>query len=141
MHTIVESQLECSMADSTIVMTIPFALSGADHFTIRSHLASFAELAECKAVHFVESAPCVMLAHGLLTGVVVSIGFAQTFVVPVVAGHVLRHATVSSRVGGMALTQRMQELVLHEADGTDWHALQYLINTPLVLQCFTVVAY
>ena len=131
----VEKDLQCNMGNTTVVMTVPFGLSGSDHYTIRSQLLSLPQLRDCKAVYFVESAPCVLLAHGLVTGIVCSIGFGQTFVAPVVDGRVVREGVIVSRLGGMALTQRMQHLVFDEAEDMDWNHLQSLLDLPLVTYC------
>ena len=58
----------------------------------------------------VDAASLCLFAHQLTSGVVVNIGFGQTFVVPVVDGRVIRDAVVSMRVGGMDLTQMMAQL-------------------------------
>ena len=49
-------------------------------------------------------------------GCVCSIGFGQTFVVPVIDGKVIEEGVLTSRMGGMALTQRMQGLVIDEVE-------------------------
>eukprot|EP00656_Telonema_subtile_P028951 TRINITY_DN3175_c0_g1_i3.p1 TRINITY_DN3175_c0_g1~~TRINITY_DN3175_c0_g1_i3.p1 ORF type:complete len:394 (+),score=94.95 TRINITY_DN3175_c0_g1_i3:148-1329(+) len=118
------------------VLTVPFGLSGADHHTIRSQLSGLHQLRECKAVYFVEAAPCVLLAHGLVTGVVCSIGFGQTFVVPVIDGRVVSEGVVTSRLGGMSLTQRMQQLVVNEiGDHVDFDELEHWLDIPLITYC------
>lgn len=136
MLDLVEQRLECNLGNTSVVMTVPFGLSGADHHAIRSQLGSLPQLQHCRAVYFVEAAPCVLLAHGLVTGVVCSIGFGQTFVVPVVEGRVISDAAVASRLGGMSLTQRMQQLVVQElGDAVDFHEVQHLLDLPLITYC------
>eukprot|EP00658_Telonema_sp_P-2_P070132 TRINITY_DN59739_c0_g1_i4.p1 TRINITY_DN59739_c0_g1~~TRINITY_DN59739_c0_g1_i4.p1 ORF type:complete len:316 (-),score=79.57 TRINITY_DN59739_c0_g1_i4:1056-2003(-) len=136
----VEDNLECDLSKTTVVLTVPLSLSGADHCTIISALTnSVPQLKHCRAAYFVESAPCVLLAHGLITGVVCSIGFGQTFVIPVVEGQVMTEGIVTSHLGGMALTQHMQQLVFWEMEQQpgehDWDLIQDALDMPFVTYC------
>ena len=52
-----------------------------------------------KQLCIVDSASLCLFAHNLTSGVVVNIGFANTFVVPVLRGHVIRSAVRTLRLG------------------------------------------
>ena len=58
---------------------------------------------QLKAVCIVDSASLCLFAHNLTSGVVVNVGFANTFVVPVLRGHVIRRAVRVMRLGGAGL--------------------------------------
>lgn len=138
----VEGMLEsCDLTTTTLVLVVPFAMSGLDHYTIRANfLERVLATTHCqvmpKSVYFVESAPCVLLAYGLVTGVVCSIGFGETFIVPVAKGRVISSGVLRSNLGGMALTQYMQQLVMNEVDDAiDWERLQDAIDIPLITFC------
>ena len=65
---------------------------------------------QLKQVCIVDSASLCLFAHNLTSGVVVNIGFANTFVVPVLRGHVIRKAVRVMRLGGAGLTQFFAQL-------------------------------
>jgi len=132
----VAQRVNSAILASTLVVTVPFGLAGADHYTIRRQLQNLPQLAHCKAVYFVDAALSVLLAHGFVTGCVCSIGFGQTFVVPVIDGKVIEEGVLTSRMGGMALTQRMQGLVIDEVEEEiDLNHLQMALDLPLVTYC------
>ena len=63
------------------------------------------------ARHTAPSFQC-LFGNKLTSGVVVNIGFGQTFVVPVVRGHIIRDAVKTiPRMGGAALTQFYQMIL------------------------------
>jgi len=136
----IEDRLSCDLSASTVVAVIPFTMSGLDHYTMRANLRRvfFPNGYEvCKSVYFVEP-PCVLLAHGLVTGVVCSIGFGETFIVPVSKGRVLSDGVLRSNLGGMALTQYMQHLLLQEAEeneDVEWERLQDNVGLPFITFC------
>jgi len=139
----IEQQLGIKdISDKTVVVTLPFkfGLAGPgqrplDHYHVREAYAPLAD--KCRSLFFIESAACVLLAHGLVTGVVVSIGFAETFVVVVVKGRVLK--TVKGPVGGMRLTQFMSQLVHQDneeqAEGLNMRRVENAIDLPFITYC------
>ena len=68
----------------------------------------------------VDSASLCLFANNLTSGVVVNIGFANTFVVPVLRGHVVREAVRTLRIGGMTLTQLFGALLDVRGVSTEW---------------------
>ena len=55
-----------------------------------------------------------------LCGQVVNIGFAHTFVVPVLRGHVIRNAVRVLRLGGMSLSNFFAEILSVRGHDTSW---------------------
>lgn len=73
-----------------------------------------------KAVCIVDSASLCLFAHNLTSGVVVNVGFANTYVVPVLRGHVIRRAVRVMRLGGAGLTQFMAQLLEMRGHEATW---------------------
>merc|ERR1711907_717397 len=50
-----EDALGCAVASSTVVMTTPFKMSGADHNSVRKMLSSIPGLQQCRSLFFIEA--------------------------------------------------------------------------------------
>ena len=75
---------------------------------------------QLKQVCIVDSASLCLFAHTLTSGVVVNIGFANTFVVPVLRGHVIREAVQVMRLGGATLTNFFAEILSVKGHDLSW---------------------
>ena len=85
------------VANHAVIVSEPFRLAAAEnereraiwrYETERRILEGF----RFKQVCIVDSASLCLFAHNLTSGVVVNVGFANTFVVPVLRGHVIHKA-------------------------------------------------
>ena len=104
------------VANHAVIVSEPFRLAAAEnereraiwrYETERRILEGF----RFKQVCIVNSASLCLFAHNLTSGVVVNIGFANTFIVPVLRGHVIRGRAHRPRMGGMMLTQMFNEVL------------------------------
>ena len=107
--------LAADSAAAAAIVAEPFRMAAAheDEERKRFHLAVRRDLDRWRVPRccVVDSASLVLFAHGLTDGIVVNVGFSQTFVVPVVGGRCVRDAVVSGRVGGATLTQLMLDVL------------------------------
>mmetsp|Transcript_12232 Transcript_12232/g.26422 ORF Transcript_12232/g.26422 Transcript_12232/m.26422 type:complete len:608 (-) Transcript_12232:466-2289(-) len=98
------------LAQMALIVAEPFRLAAHEHareleawrFETQKRILQAYKL---HRLCIVDSASLCLFANKRTSGVVVNIGFALTFVVPVVRGHIVRRAVRTVRIGGAALTQ------------------------------------
>ena len=83
---------------------------------IERRLLSF----EIRRLAIVDSASLCLFANKLTTGVVLNIGFGYSYVVPVIAGHIIRSAVQAIDFSGMGLTQAMAQMLHREGVDLEW---------------------
>ncbi|KAL3904690.1 MAG: hypothetical protein SGPRY_011193 [Prymnesium sp.] len=94
----------------SLIVAEPFRLASACRSVERARWRAETERRalgqhQLKRLSIVDSASLCLFANKLTSGVVVNIGFATTFVVPVIGGKIVRKSVGTKYSGGAALTQ------------------------------------